>query len=99
MAMRALADVQLNVGDLDAARASYEAVLKAQGEDAGVLNNLANILEKQKDPKALDYAQSAFRLAPSDAAVLDTLGWFLVQRGQSETGLRHLREARLRDPG
>jgi putative PEP-CTERM system TPR-repeat lipoprotein len=98
MAMRALADAQLRGGYVDAARDSYEAILKVQGEDGSVLNNLATILEKKKDPKALDYAQRAFRLAPSDPAIQDTLGWLLVARGESEAGLRHLREARLRDP-
>ena len=98
MAARALADAQLKAGDLNAARARYEDVLKAQGEDASVLNNLANILERQKEPKALDYAQRALRIDPRDPAVLDTLGWLLVQKGEGEAGLRHLREARLRDP-
>ena len=98
MAMRAFADAQLKAGDLARARASYEGIVKLQGEDGAVLNNLAIILEKQKDPKALDYAQRAFRMAPGDPAVRDTLGWLTVLSGDLDTGLGHLREARLRDP-
>ena len=98
MATRAVADAELKAGDLDAARSRYEAIVTIQGEDPRVLNNLANILERQKDPKSLGYAQRAFALAPADPAIQDTLGWLLVQRGRLDEGLRHLREARLRDP-
>ena len=98
MASRALADAQLRAGDLTAARARYEAILKNQGDDAKVLNNLANILAKQNEPGALGYAQRAFQLDPSGPAVQDTLGWLLALSGQSEAGISRLREARLRDP-
>jgi cellulose synthase operon protein C len=37
-------------------------------------------------------------LAPNNPMVLDIAGWLLVQRGQVEAGLRHLRDARLREP-
>ena len=99
MAIRALADGQLRAGDLSAARTRYETILKDQGDDVNVLNNLANILAKQNKPGALEYAQRAFRLDPTNAAVQDTLGWLLALNGESEASLSHLREARLRDPG
>jgi Flp pilus assembly protein TadD len=43
-------------------------------------------------------AEHAHRLAPQDASAQDTLGWLLVQQGQLDAGLKHLREARLRAP-
>jgi Flp pilus assembly protein TadD len=43
-------------------------------------------------------AQRAHRLSPQDADIQDTLGWLLLQHGQVESGLRQLREARLRAP-
>jgi Flp pilus assembly protein TadD len=74
-------------------------VLRLEGDDdPAVLNNLANILSSQGDKRALELAERAHRLAPRDAAVQDTLGWILVQQGQLDSGLRHLREARLRAP-
>jgi putative PEP-CTERM system TPR-repeat lipoprotein len=97
-AMRVLAEAHLRAGNLAAARSWYERVVKAQGESPAVLNNLANILARQGDDGALAYAERAHRLAPKDAAIQDTLGWILLQRGDAEGGLRHLREARLRDP-
>ena len=36
--------------------------------------------------------------APGDPRILDTLGWLLVRRGDFDAGLKHLREARVRDP-
>lgn len=99
VALRALAEGHLRAGNLSKARDAYEQLLTLQGDDAAVLNNLANILARQKDPRALEYAERAYRLAPGSAAAQDTLGWLLVERGQMDAGLRHLREARLRDPG
>jgi putative PEP-CTERM system TPR-repeat lipoprotein len=98
LAMRAAGDVQLQAGNLGAARALYEQVLKLQGDDPAVLNNLANVLVRQGDRAALAVAERAHRLAPKSASIQDTLGWVLVQQGQLDSGLRHLREARLRNP-
>lgn len=101
-AQRALAEGYLRAGNLAQAGTQYERILKEQGEDAVVLNNLANILRAQDKPqdkqKALEYAQRAYALAPNDAAVQDTLGWMLVEQGEIDRGIRHLRDARLRDP-
>lgn len=98
VARRALAEGNLRAGDLAAARAQYEQLLRDQGEDAALLNNLANILLARKDPKALEYAERAHALEPNDASVQDTLGWVLVEQGRLDQGIRHLRDARLRDP-
>jgi putative PEP-CTERM system TPR-repeat lipoprotein len=98
LAQRALAEGYLRAGNLAAARARYEDVLKRHDADPNVLNNLANILLLQGDKNALEYAEQAHRLAPGDALAQDTLGWVLVQQDQVDLGLRHLREARLRDP-
>ncbi len=93
----AFAEGHLRSGNLVAARAVYESILKRRGETVGILNNLAGILLQQGEAAALDYAERAYRLAPSDAAVADTLGWVLVSQGQAEKGLRYLREAKLRN--
>lgn len=51
------------------------------------------------DPGAQAIAEKVVKLQPAQPAYTDTLGWILVSNGQTETGLRYLREARLRDPG
>jgi putative PEP-CTERM system TPR-repeat lipoprotein len=98
LARHMLTEGYLRAGDLAAARAGYEQILREQGDDAAVLNNLANILLLQGNPQALAYAERAYLLAPGDASIQDTLGWTLVQQGQLDQGLRHLRDARLRAP-
>ena len=80
------------------ARASkyYRALVDAQPENPAMLNNLAWTLSQNKDPKAIDYAEKAYRLAPDQPALMDTLGVLLVDRGNSgdsERGLGLLRKA------
>lgn len=96
---QALAEGYLRQGDYPAARARYEALLGGPVEAPSVLNNLAVISDHLGDgAKAVEYANRAVKLAPGDPGVLDTLGWLLVRRGDFDTGLRHLREAKVRDP-
>ena len=98
LARRALAEGYVRAGDLAAAQAAYEILLQGSPEDVTLLNNYANVLLRRSDARALEVAQKAFKLAPSDASVQDTVGWILVQRGELESGIRHLRDARLRAP-
>lgn len=97
-ALRALAEAQFRAGQLKAARQSYANLVEARGDDSSTLNNYANLLQQLNDPGAQDAAEKALKLVPDSSAYADTLGWILVQKGQLESGLRYLREARLRDP-
>lgn len=71
----------------------FLAVLKAEPKNAEAMNNLAWSLYQEKDEAALDYAQRANKLAPDSPAVLDTLGWLLVERGDTARGLPLLQRA------
>jgi putative PEP-CTERM system TPR-repeat lipoprotein len=93
---RALAESHLAAGRLTDARAFYERIIAKNPRDAGALNNLAFILDREKDPGAMDYAMRAVDAAPNDPLVLDTLGWMLVRQGKIEEGLRRLRDAHSR---
>ena len=88
-----LAQQDLQRKDLAAARAGFERVLQIDPDNAVALNNLAWILTEAKDPKGLEYAEHAHRLAPFNASVLDTLGWALTQNGQAKRGVELLRMA------
>jgi putative PEP-CTERM system TPR-repeat lipoprotein len=71
----------------------YRNVLKAQPNNAIVLNNLAWALGQLHDPGALEYGQKALSLAPDAPAVLDTVGWLYVERGDVPRGLELLKKA------
>lgn len=94
--VRALADTHLGAGRLQLARVAYEQILAKRPLDTNALNNLAFILDRQKDPAAIDVANRAVSAAPNDPLVLDTLGWILVRLGELQEGLRHLRDAHSR---
>lgn len=88
-----LAEAHLVRKQYKAAIAHYEQVLKAEGNNVMALNNLANAYQSEKDPRALEMAEKAVKLASEHPAVLDTLGWILVERGDGQRGLAALRKA------
>lgn len=95
---KALADSYARSGNFPQARTAYANVLKLAPNDAEVLNNLANVLLRMKDPSAVGIAEQAVSQNPENANTIDTLGWALFQNGQTDRGLQLLREARLRAP-
>ena len=78
--------------------AQYEVLLKARPGNAIVLNNLANLYQREKDPRALATAELALKHAPDNPGVQDTLGWILVEQGQLPRGLDILRKAAAKAP-
>jgi tetratricopeptide (TPR) repeat protein len=73
-------------------------VLELQPNDPSALNNLAYVAGQLKDPKALEYAEKADKLAPNNAAILDTLGVLLVEKGDVKRGVEALQRAALLAP-
>lgn len=92
-ARHALADSLLQRSLDSEAAAQYEILLKQNPKDVVTLNNLASLLGKTKDARALALAESALRLAPDTPAVQDTYGWLLSEAGQAKQGVPHLRKA------
>jgi cellulose synthase operon protein C len=95
-ARRALAIAYLEAGHLDKALPTHEALIELLPNDPHLLRNLASLYLAGRDERALDLAERAFRAAPRDALVLDTLGWVLVTQGEVNEALTHLREAHSR---
>ncbi|WP_395700500.1 XrtA/PEP-CTERM system TPR-repeat protein PrsT [Aquabacterium sp.] len=95
---RAVADAQARAGNLAAARSAYEAIVKADPDDADVLNNLANVMLMQQDPGALKVAEQALQKRPGAPQIIGTNGWAAFRAGQTDRALQLLRDARLRDP-
>ncbi|RFC33429.1 MAG: putative PEP-CTERM system TPR-repeat lipoprotein [Candidatus Nitrotoga sp. SPKER] len=76
-----------------AAIEQYQAVLKQNSKNIPALNNLAWLYQQEKDPRALEYAEKANQLAPDNPAILDTLGWMLIEQGNATRGLPLLQKA------
>ena len=94
----ALAEMHVKAKDFAAARKQYEAALKAAPNDAGMLNNLANVLTELNDPGAVEVAERALKFDNRNATLLDTAGWANHRAGKAERALQLMREARLRAP-
>lgn len=92
------ADLALRAKNYSHAAQSYRAALEIRPNDPALLNNLAWTLWQQKDPQALAYAQKANAAAPNSPAIGDTLGWMLVEQGQTKSGLALLQKANAAAP-
>jgi putative PEP-CTERM system TPR-repeat lipoprotein len=93
-----LANAYLGMKHYDEAIQEYQ---RLNGEDADnpvILNNLAWLYQQKGDAKAVDYAEQAYGLAPKSAAVVDTLGWILVDNKQYARALELLRKATVLAP-
>jgi putative PEP-CTERM system TPR-repeat lipoprotein len=88
-----IAELALARGDYAAAVTHYKSLLDLYPADPAVLNNLAYVSGQLKDPKALEYAEKANKLAPNNAAILDTLGMLLVEQGDSKRGVELMQRA------
>jgi putative PEP-CTERM system TPR-repeat lipoprotein len=89
----ALAEGYQVSGQFKRAAAHYELVLERHADNAIALNNLAWVYQQEQDPRAIEVAERAYRAQPDSGAIADTLGWLLVQDGQTRRGVALLREA------
>ncbi|MDT8364680.1 MAG: PEP-CTERM system TPR-repeat protein PrsT [Nitrosomonas sp.] len=88
-----LAGIYLARKQYDPAIKQYQAILAQHPEHAATLNNLAWIYQQQKNPVALEYAEKAYKQAPNAPAIMDTLGWILIEQGQARRGVTLLGKA------
>jgi putative PEP-CTERM system TPR-repeat lipoprotein len=88
-----LADTYLTRQDLKQAEMHYDILVQARPGDPALLNNAAWIAHELGSPQALQYARRAHAAAPSAPEIADTLGWILVQSGETAEGVELLRSA------
>jgi putative PEP-CTERM system TPR-repeat lipoprotein len=88
-----LADRSLASKDFKPAISLLENVLKQNPNNPVALNNLAWAYQQEKDPRALGTAEQAFKVAGDNPGVMDTLGWMLVEQGNTARGLPLLQKA------
>ena len=88
-----LGERALRKQDYKSAARHYQAMVAQQPDNVIFLNNLAWVSGELGDAKAMSYAEKAFALAPTNPAILDTLGTLLVKKGDLTQGLDKLQQA------
>ncbi|MGD8617702.1 MAG: PEP-CTERM system TPR-repeat protein PrsT [Gammaproteobacteria bacterium] len=78
--------------------AEYRKLLEYEPDNVTTLNNLAWLYQEANDPEGVTYAERAYKLAADRPEVIDTLGWLLVQNGDTNRGLVLLQEAAMKAP-
>lgn len=94
-------DAAMRAGNWGNAIKAYDEIMAVtDGKNALVLNNLAWAHSQIGNAdKAVDYAQRAYKVAPDNPSVMDTLGWLLVQGGSDRArGVQLLRAAAAKAP-
>jgi len=76
----------------------YELVLQMDPKNIRALNDLAWLYQQEKDPRSLAIAEQAYQLSPENAEIMDTLGWILVELGETARGAELLKKAAERAP-
>ncbi len=89
----ALAQLEWQLEQNDAAIARYESILAKQPDQTEVLNNLAWLYIDKNLDKAQLLAQRAYQLDSNDYRILDTYAWILLQRNQPAAAVPLLKRA------
>ena len=76
----------------DAIRES-EKLLKIDGDNPVLLNNLAWLYDVKGDARAVTLAEKALTKAPKSPEIMDTVGWILTRKGDANRGLELLQTA------
>ena len=87
------ASLNMDEKQYQAAAEQYLDILRQAPNYVPALNNLAWLYQLEKNPRALEYAEKAVNIAPENPATLDTLGWILVEQGNTARGLPLLKKA------
>jgi putative PEP-CTERM system TPR-repeat lipoprotein len=97
--------VAVYLGELYLAQKKYPAaidtfngLLKDTPDNGIILNNLALTYQAAGDARAQETAERALKALPQSGAVMDTLGWMLVEKGNLGRGLPLLKQAIAAEP-
>lgn len=75
-----LGDFAIAKKDYVVAEKNYSAVVKMQPTNAAAFNNLAWVTGKLNKPGAIEFAETAIKLAPNQPALMDTLAMLLSEK-------------------
>jgi putative PEP-CTERM system TPR-repeat lipoprotein len=88
-----LAESYLKAAKYKDASLEYEAFLGRRPDHIVALNNLAWCYQQLGDSRSMKTAETALSLKPEDSAVLDTLGWILIENKEYQRGVEFLQKA------
>lgn len=86
-------EAALKRGGYKEAIAHYEWLQQKQPDNVMVLNNLSWAYFQLKDARALEFAERAYKLAPDNPSVGDTVGTQLIAKGDVKRGIEILEKA------
>ena len=87
------ASTRLLANDFLGAIEQFDVLLKSAPDNVMALNDMAWAQQRNGGGRALEYAQHAFRLAPGNPSVIDTLGWIHLESGRLALALPLLQKA------
>jgi FimV-like protein len=93
-----LAEIYLKAGQHKLAIEQYQRLLQADAKNLRALNDLAWLYQKEKDPRAVTTAEQGYQLYPDNPDITDTLGWILVEQGETARALELLQKAAEKAP-
>ena len=93
-ALDLLGDAYVSRQEFDAALPYFERAHQLTINDPVLMNDLSWVRHELGRPGAEELARRAYQIS-QNPAIGDTLGWILVKKGETEDGLRLLREAHL----
>lgn len=91
-ALDMLGDAHVARQELEAALPYFERAHQLTLNDPVLMNDLSWVRHELGRPGAEELARRAYQIS-QNPAIGDTLGWILVKKGETESGLRLLREA------
>ena len=93
-----LAQSAMNRNNYPLANQNFALLAQKYPNNVLILNNYAYSLQSAKDPRALDYAERALKVAPDNPAVMDTLAGILMTQGKSQRAVQLLQQAQSKAP-
>lgn len=88
-----LAESATSRKDYSTAVRHYKVLLESQPNNPVIMNNLAWVMAQGNDPKAIELAEKAYKIAPDQPSIADTLGTLLVAKGDTDRGLELMKKA------
>lgn len=76
----------------------YQLILERDPKNLLALNNIAWSLQQLKDPRAMKYAEDAYRLQSGNPAIEDTLAMLLLDAGKTARAVELLQSAAAKAP-